>query len=149
MIDEKYTLQVEGGQYDLLSRSSDDSLPSSSVWIYRFYDAAASTFGRDSEAYRLEGAAEGLRDFIELVLAKTRDADRVHLVAHSMGGLVCRSLLQRVLDDPLRWVSKLFTYAPRTVGSRSSQGVGSVSGSSTPSARTAPTSSAHAGCTST
>jgi pimeloyl-ACP methyl ester carboxylesterase len=110
MHDEGYHLRVEGGQHELLTRATDDSLPAATIWIHRFYDAAASTFGREPNPYRLEQAAEGLRDFIELVLAKTNDAERVHLVAHSMGGLVCRSLLQRVLDDPNRLVSKLFTY---------------------------------------
>lgn len=110
MLDEGYDLRVDGGQQELLTRAADDSLSAETIWIYRFYDASATTFGREPSPYRLEDAAEGLRDFVELVLAKTAGADRVHLVAHSMGGLVCRSLLQRVLRDPERLVSKLFTY---------------------------------------
>ncbi len=46
---------------------------------------------------------------IKLVLKKTRNAHRVNLVAHSMGGLICRSALQRYLPEPATVVSKLFT----------------------------------------
>jgi pimeloyl-ACP methyl ester carboxylesterase len=41
---------------------------------------------------------------------KTRDVDQVDLVAHSMGGLICRSLIQRYLEKPLEKISKVFTY---------------------------------------
>jgi pimeloyl-ACP methyl ester carboxylesterase len=71
----------------------------------------------------LERAAETLLDLVELVRRKT-GAPRVHLVAHSMGGLVCRCLIQKVIPEQrggdvagrgavpaTDLVDRLFTYA--------------------------------------
>ncbi|QCU78300.1 alpha/beta hydrolase [Citricoccus sp. SGAir0253] len=114
MLDHGYTLHVKGGQLSWLRAQPDGTVPEASVWIHRFYDEAASTFGRDPQRYRLEGAAEDLLDLVELVRRKT-GAPRVHLVAHSMGGLVCRSLLQKVVPErggrATDLVDRLFTYA--------------------------------------
>ncbi|MFI5825486.1 esterase/lipase family protein [Streptomyces rishiriensis] len=61
----------------------------------------------------MEDAAQDLLRLIERLQAKTK-APRVHLVAHSMGGLVCRCLLQKILPEleraPVDYVDKLFTY---------------------------------------
>ncbi|TQS46917.1 esterase/lipase family protein [Cryptosporangium phraense] len=85
-----------------------------SIWIHRFYDVSASTWGEKPQAYSLERAADDLFGLIEKLRARS-GAPRVHLVAHSMGGLICRCLLQKVLPDkgldPADWVDKLFTYA--------------------------------------
>lgn len=92
------------------------SAPLRSRWSRRrsgstaFYDASASTFGDKSpEPYDIGRAAQGLTDFIALVRSKTRGRPRVNLVAHSMGGLICRAALQRHLADPVASVSKLCT----------------------------------------
>lgn len=100
IMEHDYKLQVRGSQAQLLAESAPDSLDPHTVWIYRFYDRNADTFGAKPVPYEIETAAQGLVEFIRLVLDRTRDADQVHLVAHSMGGLVCRSAIQRYLWDP-------------------------------------------------
>ncbi len=87
------------------------------IWIHRFYDALRLHLrGGSREKYSLERAAETLLDLIELVRNKT-GAPRVFLVAHSMGGLICRSPDRE--GDPRKtgrdgdtdYVDRLFTYA--------------------------------------
>lgn len=102
MIDYKYELKVDGNQQHLLQEAASGTLPARTIWVYRFYDSSASTFGKPPTPYRIEEAAKGLADYISQVLDKTRDADQVYLVAHSMGGLVCRSAIQRFMYQPNR-----------------------------------------------
>jgi pimeloyl-ACP methyl ester carboxylesterase len=109
MLEQGYKLYVAGSQERQLLDAAEGELEPASVWVYRFYDPNAGTFGQEPKPYRIEDAAEGLAAFIELVVRKTRDAQRVSLVAHSMGGLICRSALQRYLAQPATVVSKLFT----------------------------------------
>src|SRR5712691_8039018 len=71
MEDEDYRVPMHGGQQAYLSRSGDGSQPRTSVWIYRFYDPAADTFGAPAAPYDLPDAARNLLAFVELVLAKT------------------------------------------------------------------------------
>lgn len=120
---------------------SDITLPYQSIAIFRYYDDASEDFG-DGKSRPLEDFAKGLGDLIlrmkTLVCRKNgknpfRPSDekfnngveekdfKVHLVAHSMGGLVCRAFLQNTKlgmpkDKPLLQeardaVDKLFTYA--------------------------------------
>ena len=114
MLDHGYQLEVNGGQLAWLQAQPDGEVPEASLWIHRFYDDAASTYGRAAQDYRLERAAEDLLDLVELVRRKT-SAPRVYLVAHSMGGLVCRSMIQKVIPDKgevaIDYVDRLFTYA--------------------------------------
>lgn len=91
-----------------------------SVFIYRYYDATSSDFGTGTRL-TIEEAARGLS---ELIL-RIRDlycggdpvfeqAFRVYLVAHSMGGLVCRCFLQNQstgVPVARKAVDKVFTYA--------------------------------------
>jgi hypothetical protein len=100
MIDERYELLVRGSQHAYLEQSPDASIEPAAIWVYRFYDEAAGTFGQERGSFDIVRAAEGLYDFVTLVRSKTRQAPRVHLVAHSMGGLVCRTMLQRVCREP-------------------------------------------------
>ena len=97
-----------------MTAQSDGAVAPATLWIHRFYDDAASTFGRAPQEYRLERAAENLFEFVELVRRKT-GAPQVHLVAHSMGGLICRCLIQKVIPDAggkaEQHVARLFTYA--------------------------------------
>jgi hypothetical protein len=116
MIDEGYKLLVRGGQAQYLK--AHDAVDPNTIWIHRFYDEAASTFGKDREQFSIEKAASDLLDLILLLQQKT-GAPRVHLVAHSMGGLICRSLIQKVIPDrydptekrAVDFVERLFTYA--------------------------------------
>ncbi|CCH86656.1 Conserved protein of unknown function [Modestobacter italicus] len=111
-----YRPLVQGGQRAFLEAQDDGSVPPRTIWVHRFYDRAASTFGQRPEAFTLERAAEDLYALVQLVRAKT-GAPRVHLVAHSMGGLICRSMIQRVVpeatgrpDGAADVVDRLFTY---------------------------------------
>lgn len=129
---EPYQLRVRGGQQSYLESQPDGCVPWASIWIHRFYDEAASTFGRDPQQYTVTKAAESLLALVELVKAKT-GAPRVHLVAHSMGGLICRSMIQRVVpertgrpDGAVDHVERLFTYGTPHGGIEFSVGFGLV-----------------------
>ncbi|WP_460110024.1 esterase/lipase family protein [Streptomyces sp. YKOK-J1] len=110
-LDEGYRILVDGGQ--ALYLAGHDTIPPDTIWIHRFYDPSASTWGARPQEFRLETAAADLLRLIDTVRAKS-GAERVHLVAHSMGGLVCRCLIQKILPDlgrdPDDCVAKLFTY---------------------------------------
>src|SRR5215470_2006562 len=112
--DEDYRVVVHGGQQAYLASVGDRTQPVKSIWIYRFYDAAADTFGAAATPYSLPAAAQGLLTFTDLVRRKT-GAEKVWLVAHSMGGLICRSMIQKVCPDAGRQagdvVDKFFTFA--------------------------------------
>jgi hypothetical protein len=112
--DEDYRIVVHGGQQAYLASVEKGTQPENSIWIYRFYDTAADTFGVSTVPYDLPTAAQGLLRFADLVLDRT-GADKIWLVAHSMGGLICRSMIQKVCPDAGRQASdivdKFFTYA--------------------------------------
>lgn len=109
--DDGYHIFVEGGQLAYLD--GHEHIPPDSIWVHRFYDVSADTFGVTPQDFGLEKAAADLLDLIRTLRRKT-GAPRVHLVAHSMGGLVCRCLLQKVIPEsgaePADYVAKLFTY---------------------------------------
>ncbi|MFH9553369.1 esterase/lipase family protein [Streptomyces sp. NPDC017435] len=110
-LDEGYRILVQGGQEAYLEAAAE--IPPDSIWIHRFYDASASTWTTKPREFRLEDAAQDLLRLVRRLKEKS-GAPRVHLVAHSMGGLVCRCLLQKVLpdlgEDPADHVDKFFTY---------------------------------------
>ena len=56
----------------------------------------AARFPNHPEDFSIERAADDLFALTKLIIVKT-GAPRVFLVAHSMGGLICRSLIQRVM----------------------------------------------------
>lgn len=95
-------------------------IPPESIVIHRYYDVADPDFGT-GRAPTIEQAAQGLSDLILRVRDQVcRDGQmkpedfRVYLVAHSMGGLVCRCFLQNAAvgtHDARRLVDKVFTYA--------------------------------------
>lgn len=98
MIDEDYEVLVKGSQERFLDDQAAGSVPSNSIWIHRFYDVSASTWGEEPEKFELEGAAEDLFLLIQKLQEKT-GAPRVNLVAHSMGGLICRSVIQKIIPE--------------------------------------------------
>ena len=94
-------------------------IPARSVVIYRYYDIADKELG-EGQALSVIDAAKGLgalilklRDQVCGNDAAQRKAFKVHLVAHSMGGLVCRCFLQNdavsTAADRKR-VARVFTY---------------------------------------
>ena len=99
---------------DGVERTAD--LPNRPVFIYRYYDLASRASGRGDRP-EIEEYARGLDTLIGDVrsLVGGPEADfGVYLVAHSMGGLICRAFLQ---NDDLgtarnrKAVKKVFTYA--------------------------------------
>ena len=115
----------EGG-YDILDPewqdNPDNRLSSRSIIIHRFYDEASKLLG-SGRTPTLDEFASTLGDLIlkvrELVCGNPANAIapadfRCYLVAHSMGGLVCRGLLQNPRHDSrgaAQYVEKFFTYA--------------------------------------
>lgn len=95
------------------------SIPARSVVIYRYYDQVSEAFNEDPERPQIPEYAEGLASLIEAVRDSVCDGDpaakakfKCYLVAHSMGGLICRSFLQKVGKPAVRkLVDKVFTYA--------------------------------------
>jgi len=116
-----YTDVYEDGQ-DVMDDDWDGAISRQSVIIYRYYDSASSLLG-DEKTPPIEEFAKGLGKLIlrvrDLVCADAQNATtkkdfRCYLVAHSMGGLVCRAFLQNAAlgDDEARaCVDKVFTYA--------------------------------------
>jgi hypothetical protein len=93
-----------------------------SIVIYRYYDPASTLLG-DGKTPTMETFGRGLGDLIirvrNAVCANPANGIdtanfRCILLAHSMGGLVCRTLLQNPELDPSKarqYVDKVFTYA--------------------------------------
>jgi hypothetical protein len=106
----------------LAAERTDHPIPYRSIIIYRYYDEASKDFG-DGKTPAIEHFARGLDKLILRLRDKVCENKankvspknfRVHLVAHSMGGLVCRAFLQNKelgSDDARGCVDKLFTYA--------------------------------------
>ncbi|MGH7843650.1 MAG: hypothetical protein ACREQW_00555 [Candidatus Binatia bacterium] len=118
----------EGMDQVIDQRAQRKSVPYRSVIIYRYYEPLSQDLGT-KEKPNIEKFARGLSELI-LSLRKRiypqgkdtpitdgmlpYDSFRVYLVAHSMGGLVCRAFLQnpKYGDDTARkLVDKVFTYA--------------------------------------
>ncbi|MDO8348707.1 MAG: hypothetical protein Q7T30_00605 [Planctomycetota bacterium] len=112
--------------YDLLDpewqQNERNKLTSRSIVVYRYYDEASTLLG-EGKTPPIETFAQKLGELVlkvrEIVCANpdngiAPDDFRCYLVAHSMGGLVCRAFLQNPKLDPKkagRFVDKLFTYA--------------------------------------
>src|SRR6267142_753345 len=86
----------------VLDVESIEPIPYKSLIIYRYYEAASKDLGT-GKLPEMEDYANGLSDLILRLRDKicsnpanaVSPADfRVYLVAHSMGGLVCRAFLQ-------------------------------------------------------
>ncbi len=135
LTEEGYKLLVQGDQRQLLHQG-DGLLDGASVWIDRFYDLAATTFTPEprqgffqriedrlhhmvsADGFNIEVAATDLYNMIIEILDRTKQS-KVILVAHSMGGLVARCMMQKICQLPdgktprrpaREIVDKLFTY---------------------------------------
>jgi hypothetical protein len=115
-------LMKDYGYRDVYASGAEqpDKLPARSVVIHRYYDEADPAFGGGKAPSIPEAAAAlgrriaQLRDSVCGNDAAAGKAFRVYLVAHSMGGLICRCLLQKpdVASAEVRaMVDKVFTYA--------------------------------------
>ncbi|HEB4874999.1 TPA: hypothetical protein R0C45_003184 [Kluyvera ascorbata F0526] len=116
IIDDNWALDSTG-------QPTGNTLDDKSVIIYRYYDDASSLLG-SGKTPSIEEAATGLSRLLvkvrQLLLNNPdsgvkENADfRCYLVAHSMGGLICRAFLQNAALDPEKMASsvdKFFTYA--------------------------------------
>ena len=122
MNDHGYADVFEDGEDLIASDRSDRPVPYRCIVIHRYYDEASKDFG-SGDTPPIEQFARGLDTLIlrlrDKVCANPKNgvapADfRVHLVAHSMGGLVCRAFLQNpaIGSAAARGaVDKVFTYA--------------------------------------
>ncbi len=116
------------------------------LWVFRYYDPEASI--RAEARPEIEGYATELLIFLNRIRRACGNPDgfAVNLVAHSMGGLICRCYLQNeaLADTPLRnrlanqpdadqpfdWVrvAKLFTYGTPHKGISFRSGLGWAEG---------------------
>jgi pimeloyl-ACP methyl ester carboxylesterase len=114
----------DGGEVEMLGAQHEaECFPERSLWIYRYYDVTSKETGQ-GQRDDIEGLAEGLGKLVKFVIERT-GAPQVHLVAHSMGGLICRSLIQRILEQqaPER-IARLFTYGTPHRGIHFRKGLG-------------------------
>jgi len=112
---------VEGDDL-LFAEHSKHAIPYRCIVIYRYYDEASRDFG-DGQTPPIEHFAKGLDRLIlrlrdKICAEPSNGVDpkdfRVYLVAHSMGGLICRAFLQNPKlgsDEARKAVDKVFTYA--------------------------------------
>ncbi|MEW9897116.1 hypothetical protein ABWL39_00570 [Chitinivorax sp. PXF-14] len=115
-------LDVYENGLDILDDEWTGTIRYQSIVIYRYYDQASSLLG-NGKTPEMEDFAKGLGRLIlrirELACQDPRnnvtpEDFRCYLVAHSMGGLVCRAFLQNPElgdDEARRCVDKVFTYA--------------------------------------
>lgn len=107
---------------DIMDPDWEGAIPVRSIVIYRYYEQASSLLG-SGKTPPMEEFAKGLSQLVlrvrDLVCADPNNEVgphdfRCHLVAHSMGGLVCRAFLQNPAlgdEEARRCVDKVFTYA--------------------------------------
>ena len=134
MKDFKYQDCYMEGDYPRSPAEGGQTISPKSIWVFRYYEPVSGSLGSGDRIELPEFAAD-LRKFILRVRDSVcgddaaRAAFKVNLVAHSMGGLVCRCYLQNICRhgveaDPKRnaaleltadggdsLVHKVFTYA--------------------------------------
>ncbi len=107
---------------DIVDEGWTGGLSRRSIIIYRYYETASSLLGSGTTptmeqfATNLGELVMRVRDLVcqEPANQLTPKQFRCYLVAHSMGGLVCRAFLQNPALDPKharQYVDKFFTYA--------------------------------------
>jgi len=120
--DFNYSDVFENG-LDIMDVDWQGEISRRSIIIYHYYEQASTLLGR-GETPTIREFAQGLSDLILRVkqLVKTgeeseyqhKDEFNCYLVAHSMGGLVCRAFLQNPAlgaEEARDSVAKVFTYA--------------------------------------
>jgi hypothetical protein len=95
---------------NMLGYQSRERVEAKSIWLHRYYDLASKTYdgGRlpiEDYAVDLRKLILNIRDKVCVDAAGNPDpvafaAFKVHLVAHSQGGLVARSYLQKICRTP-------------------------------------------------
>lgn len=115
IVDPEWQIQADG-------KPTANLLGTRSIIIHRYYDSASNLFGA-GKTPKIETFAKELAELVlktrDLICSNpanqtTPDNFKCYLVAHSMGGLVCRAFLQNPALDPngaSTYVEKLFTYA--------------------------------------
>jgi hypothetical protein len=123
MSDHKYQDVFVDGDDLIATEDAERPVPYRSIIIYRYYDEASKDFGDSKRTPPIEHFAKGLGNLILRLRDKvcanksngvTKADFRVYLVAHSMGGLICRAFLQNPAlgaQEARDAVDKLFTYA--------------------------------------
>jgi pimeloyl-ACP methyl ester carboxylesterase len=114
---------VYGGGSQPETATPEGTVPSESIWIYRYYDITSRTFDqappsappvRGGTREEIEMAAEELRRLIAQIRRLTVGHPKVMLVAHSTGGLIARCLIQKIYPDigvrADEHIDKVFTY---------------------------------------
>jgi len=103
MIDHDYQLLVHGDQRAYLESRDPNTVAANTIWVYRFYDKAATTFAAEpdrdavekldtavenrltAKGFDIEDAARGLLELIDLLREKIQGDDkRVLLVARAL-----------------------------------------------------------------
>ena len=124
-------------------------VPSRSIWIFRYYDVVDEEFG-DGNRREIEFHARKLSEFLRHVRDAVRGPNegpdkhrrqfRACLVAHSMGGLICRCYLQnpeipdidkntgKAKRSSNKGVDKVFTYGTPHGGIEFRRGLGWAEG---------------------
>lgn len=102
-------VRVRAGKVEVLKSNPDADFPPASIWIFRYYNETSTSLG-SGRRKTIEELADDLAVLLDFVRKRTGVA-KVDLVAHSMGGLVARSLIQRKWkSDAERRIRRLFTY---------------------------------------
>ncbi len=122
MGDHQYEDVFVDGDDLLAAAQAERPVPYRCIVIYRYYDEASKDFG-EGKTKPIEHFAKGLDSLIlrlrERVCANPKnriepEEFRVYLVAHSMGGLICRAFLHNTAlgsETARAAVDKVFTYA--------------------------------------
>lgn len=107
---------------DIVDAEWEGDIPLRSIIVFRYYESASSLLG-DGKTPEIEHFAKQLSKLITTVrdrVCADKNNDtlpkdfRCYLVAHSMGGLVCRAFLQNAAlgtADARKCVDKYFSYA--------------------------------------
>jgi pimeloyl-ACP methyl ester carboxylesterase len=102
-------VRVRAGKVEVLKSNPDADFPPGTIWIFRYYDETSTSLG-SGKRKTIEELADDLAVLVDFVRKRT-GAAKVDLVAHSMGGLVARSLIQRKWkSDAEKKIRRFFTY---------------------------------------